>query len=532
MSPKDHWKPSLSPTSGQGGFERPLGWNEQGFYWDSVFHRTADILRDAEIEVDPELTLSIDRITRPWTILKHRYPLLGARVEERSLNDIFFVVDPIRLLEASPGEIEVQTISDLNEVDQVVDRMHNGYSPLSHNLLACIRVLKRADDPTRIHVFIHSAHSISDEIAHHTLLREFLDLLASPASTLPPVSLMERLELASATETLHPGSTQSTARNRWRRAIGRVIIERRRQGLTGGHTLPRKWSPATVQTPAKSRVTSSTFTVEETERMMRACRSNGLTFGSVLPILGQIAMARSLSKCYLEGKMTQDEWEFRKREPMVNAGPLNSRPFLDPQWLKDGGATNVSLGIGYYFYQLPFIPLGAAANLRPGSALPHHFDMFSKGRFNFRCQKMKNNIKEFMQHPRFLEMNEAYMPIRLQRLRDVARKPKEGEPLPNMNPREQAAQGIVMNHGGATLGNLDTVLPHEYPSTDGARPTVKLLRVRSFLHCRPAELYLGASTFRKQMKFHIFWDGNVHEEEVVEDWLLELVEASKVYLTE
>ena len=66
---------------------------------------------------------------------------------------------------------------------------------------------------------------------------------------------------------------------------------------------------------------------------------------------------------------------------------------------------------------------------------------------------------------------------------------------------------------------------------EGAQPSLKLLRVRSFLHCRPAELYLGASTFRKQMKFHVFWDGNVYDNEVVRDWLEELVETSKVYLT-
>jgi hypothetical protein len=476
MSLSGHWKPS--PSAGN-TFERPLGWNEQGFYWDSVFNRTADILRDAEIEVEKELSLSTEAITRSWRVLKQRYPLLGARVEQRSIYDIFFVVEPSRLTgEASPLEIGVETISNANEVDSIVDRMHNGHSPLSNDLAACLRVLKRADDPMRAHILIHSAHYISDEIAHHTLLREFLDLLSHSDSAPSPAPLMERLELARATETLHPGSNQSAARNRWRRSIGKVIIERRRRGLTvscdlfhpsaqsdifqGGHTLPRNWNQATFQTPAKSRVVSSTFTLEESERMMQACRSNGLTFGSVLPILGQVALARSLCKHYLEGKMSDEEWEFRKKEPMINAGPLNSRPFLDPQWFKDGGATNASMGIGYYFYQLPFIPLGAAATLRPGSALPQHFDMLSKARFIYRCQKMKNNIKEFMQHPRFLEMNEVYMPARLERLRNIANLPKPEGTLPDLDPKEQATQGIVINHGGATLGNVcKSVIPPE-----------------------------------------------------------------------
>lgn len=71
--------------------------------------------------------------------------------------------------------------------------------------------------------------------------------------------------------------------------------------------------------------------------MIQSCRAKGLTFGSVLPILGQIAMARVLCQRYLQGKMSQEEWEFRKAEPMINAGPLNLRPFLDSEWFKNGG---------------------------------------------------------------------------------------------------------------------------------------------------------------------------------------------------
>jgi hypothetical protein len=34
------------------------------------------------------------------------------------------------------------------------------------------------------------------------------------------------------------------------------------------------------------------------------------------------------------------------------------------------------------------------------------------------------------------------------------------------------------------------------------------------------------------MKFHIFWDGNVYRENIVQGWLQELVECAKVYLAE
>ena len=79
------------------------------------------------------------------------------------------------------------------------------------------------------------------------------------------------------------------------------------------------------------------------------------------------------------------------------------------------------------------------------------------------------------------------------------------------------------------------MVPSEYfsPQTAGpeSHPDIKVVAMRSFLHCRPMELYLGASTFLKRLKFYIFWDGNVYDGDVVEDWLQELVEATKVYLT-
>lgn len=238
MSPQNQWKQVPSRFSADSHvFERPLGQNEQGFYWDTVFYRTADILRDAEVEVDPscrERILSSSTLTHAWAVLKQRYPLLGATVEERSQDDIVFIVDPAHLLSVSEAELVVQRVEGIPEVEKIVDRMLNGHSPLSNELLGCVRILERTDVPNRIHVLIHSAHCISDEIAHHTLLREYLQLLADPDTPSVACPLMERLALSCPTEALHPHSNRSLARERWRRAIGRIIIERRRRGNSVG----------------------------------------------------------------------------------------------------------------------------------------------------------------------------------------------------------------------------------------------------------------------------------------------------------
>ncbi|KAJ2926975.1 hypothetical protein H1R20_g10118, partial [Candolleomyces eurysporus] len=232
-------------------------------------------------------------------------------------------------------------------------------------------------------------------------------------------------------------------------------------------------------------------------------------------------MGRVLCSRYLKGQMSEAEWEFRRSEPMVNPGPLNLRPHVDPDWYQSGGAGNVSVSIGFNFNQLPATPLGSAAGRLPGDSIPTHFDMLPKSHFFHRC---------------------PHFPPRLIRLKGVSihwrnNKDEELEEAELLTPQEEASAGLVFNHGGATLGNLDKALPWEYRSSynghlAGSQQAIaiELLQVCSFLHCRPMELYLGASTFREKLKFYTFWDGHVYDTEIVNRWLAESIETTRVYL--
>ena len=199
--------------------------------------------------------------------------------------------------------------------------------------------------------------------------------------------------------------------------------------------------------------------MQETTQILQTCRDNQLTFGSVLPIVGQLAMGRVLCSRYLKGQMSAAEWEFRKMEPMVNAGPLNLRPHVDSDWYQSGGAGNASLSIGFYFYLLPATPLGSAAGKLPGDSMPTHFDMLPKSHFFHRCRTMKKRVMEHIRHPLFFYMNTAYLPTWLIHLKGVAthwRNNKDGEPeeAAFLTPQEEASASFVFNHGGTTLGNV------------------------------------------------------------------------------
>jgi hypothetical protein len=79
---------------------------------------------------------------------------------------------------------------------------------------------------------------------------------------------------------------------------------------------------------------------------------------------------------------------------------------------------------------------------------------------------------------------------------------------------------------------VDILLPTQYPlsAPSDDQIQIKILSQRTFLQCRPAELYLGSSTRNKQLQFGIFWDGNVYADETVRDWFSEIMAAIRHYL--
>ena len=213
-------------------------------------------------------------------------------------------------------------------------------------------------------------------------------------------------------------------------------------------------------TPTTSGVIDYSFTEVESSVMMKNCRKLGLTMNNVLPVLGQVAITRSLCRRYIRGDIDAEEWEFRKREPMPIAGPLSLRPFLDKQWYDGGGASNVCLAIGNFFYRLPFMPLGAARHIAPGDKLPTYNDLLSPGRFLLRSQSLRKQAAQLMEHPLFHEIAWARIPERGRRGRETAlawvnAPPQDQDVMPNAVPVwAQSGHGYVLSHTVSNIGNV------------------------------------------------------------------------------
>ena len=127
------------------------------------------------------------------------------------------------------SEVTLGTASSQDEITSLVWRLIRD-KPMEYNhIIARVFAFKREDMPGAYSVLFKAAHAISDGISGATLARTFFDVLCAPPFTVPP--LEERLAMALPSDALSPTMKMSLARQRWRRAIGKVTFLNRRNKL-------------------------------------------------------------------------------------------------------------------------------------------------------------------------------------------------------------------------------------------------------------------------------------------------------------
>ncbi|KAG6819135.1 hypothetical protein H0H93_015028 [Arthromyces matolae] len=326
--------------------QRHLGRNELTFYFASQFNGTTDcfqtaIVQDLDESGSNHGLFNPENVSRSWIRLKQRFPLLGSRVGVGKDGRQVLIVEEGSLGDTSPAEITFQTVSSEEQALARICDLVDSERVLSDGMLARLVILSRTDLENQIHLLIQIAHLITDGMSNASILRSFLDVLSSPSGPDKEWDLEKSLELALSQETLT--SATNLSRQRWHRAIGQVISEIRASKLTGGHTLPRTFTDCTQYTLPRSELYDISFDEDKSAHIIESCRTHELTFGQVLPVLGQVALARILCRTYLRGEMSIEEWNFRRRQPTYTGGPINLRPFLDNEWYEKGGSTNIHI---------------------------------------------------------------------------------------------------------------------------------------------------------------------------------------------
>ncbi|TFY57196.1 hypothetical protein EVJ58_g7178 [Rhodofomes roseus] len=529
-------------------YTRPLSLNETGYYWDSCFQGTTDLVWHYVVQSGRELYTEAN-VARAWILLKQRYPLLGSRVRtDNGSQDLHFEVAPARLAQVRPGELIRKPIANADEALTTIHDILHGEQRTFVDIPARLFILDRIDEESIHHVIINTTHFITDGVSHIMLCRAFFDILSRPSpETIPDVG--ERLAMVVPVEELNPARRASVATQRWRRAIGSVIFRLRRAALRGGHSLPGNFSSGTYCIPAVKRDLRHSLSAETTSSILRSCREKDITLTMALPVVAQVATARILQKEYRAGRMSDVEWERRRREPMHFFLPANLRPYLEQEWLDQGGSSEVFLSVNLFYCTLPFMPTCADASSpdNPGSEL-----ILSDKRFLLRCRLIKKQMASYMQHPLFLEIVEASLQQSVSKRRriachwktDASEQTHPDEILPAV-----FGEDTTYTVGVSSGGNYDLIQPSDYPlPSDGEeetacttetssvahdRQTKSLLRVMSWethLHVRPAYFYLGAITTQGCISFLLSWDGNVFDNSLVHDWFREVEHVLVWYL--
>ncbi|KAI9067817.1 hypothetical protein FKP32DRAFT_227499 [Trametes sanguinea] len=587
-------------TSGR-AFTRPLSVAEMGFYYDRVFNGTADMVWRYTVEVTKDGATNAGQmfceqnVERAWATLKQYYPLLGCRAAETGDSNIAFLVDERDLSHHRPGEVVLGSILTQEERDTILFRLTRDAPTEDHHVVGRVIVLKRDDKPGTYELIFKLAHFVGDGASGMNLARTFLDVLSSPPlSVLPP--LEERLAMALPWEALNPTLKMSVPRQRWRRAIGQVTFLNMRRRLSGGHAMPRSITDLTYYTPAVTQRVAIRFDPSQSRTIIAAARRHGVTLGAAMPVISQMALARVLHRRYLRGDMSEEEWERRRRQPMHYGGPLNLRPHLDKEWLRQGGLSGIALMIDFYDCTLPFMPTPFGtrrdADVPRVDGAPPFSALLSRERFIHRVKGVKRQISRGVKHPLFLDIAHARqqrLSIRKKAVAEHWLAAVGGRPPPqSTEPRDldPVAPDFVFTGGLSSIGDVSqsalervrpltpiqmaqALLPTAYPlpSSHPLSISRKYVRERdvdpignpslaahaanqlissnpskdvalrivdggTYLHSTPTDFFLGNGTTRNHFELLLSYDANVYRREDAEEYLRECGEATLYYFSD
>ncbi len=195
-----------------------------------------------------------------------------------------------------------------------------------------------------------------------------------------------------------------------------------------------------------------------------------MTFGTVIPVICQLAITRMLHRRYLRGDLPPDEWEYRRRQPMHFGGPVNLRPYMDADWQRRGGATEVALAIDYYECTLPFMPTPFGSRRDDGVprdllGAPPFAALMSPARFFHRGQLCRQQLRKIMANPLAMDIASARQPAYVHRKRVMATHwlaEKKGLPLPDLpvpaHARDGAPADCVFANGLSSVGQVRALL--------------------------------------------------------------------------
>ncbi|EJD40848.1 hypothetical protein AURDEDRAFT_69593 [Auricularia subglabra TFB-10046 SS5] len=502
-------------------WERPLGDSELSYFLPSRHEGINDMFVHIGFHAPPAL-FTLERVSAVWAILRTRHPLLGARIDPRSYDDVRFMYSPPKSPDAAIQSAQDNMEFRIQSKDDLVNTYLNGPRTLSNDRLSYVVVATPQDTPgfpfavdgpgQEFHFLLAAPHCLGDGMALYRMSDEFFEMLASEKTDedLKDV-LHSEWERATATSPIPEPleARMPEPAGKLARVFEKFDYVRSQDRLIGGHSFPR---PKMKQGPRHIVFPTYSFSPDKSKKVIKTCKSHGVSFSHALFALCNIAWAR-----IQRGQ--------RADLPMMMYSALNLRPYLPPA----DTASYWFLSIGYFNVVLP-------------SFFPRTVD--ERKIFWHRALQAKKQTSKYVGSPLLLGRSRQMGLERAKRAKVWAKEDDDAaafgglgnaaaQPKAAAAPATSAASApapkkppSVALVGLSLLGDLDRVFHHDrYPS-------VRLHALTPGSRVRGGGTLLFGYTFAGKLWLNLPWDANGFDRAAIEAFWEGLVRGVDEFLVE
>ncbi|CDZ97947.1 hypothetical protein [Phaffia rhodozyma] len=344
-------------------WERKLGQAEVSYYLPSRAEGVNDMYLHLRLYAPPARFVP-SRVLLVWALLRIRHPLLGSVVDQRALNDIYFVHElPRTTAEAIVGAKASAAFPVDKTKDELVDAFLNGPRTLSDKLLAKISIStppapkEGEKDPRDIfpnpanpvgvtgenkhfEFMFFAGHFLGDGVSFAVIANEFLTLIANDMTDEDLGALVQTEIDARVLVKANPIPVSTERRlaiprswGKFQHAIGQVEFMNNQARQIGGQAFPKVQTSNTRRTFVDTRV----YDPKTTAVALQKCKSQGVTIAHAAFALVNIAWARR-----------QDA---NNELPLMFYSAINLRGALRPP--KPTASSFFHLCVGYFNVTLP-----------------------------------------------------------------------------------------------------------------------------------------------------------------------------------
>lgn len=501
------------------GSSRLLSENELSYYLPSRADGVNDMYLHHRLNV-PAHFMAKDRLLHLWAYQLLRHPLLAARLESSSYEQVRFVnAAPRSLSEAL--SVASRLFTYVASGGDIMSTYLNGPRTLANDRLAMLFVTSPEDPQDEYEVMLCATHFLGDGMALHTFMNELYTLVGSDKSVADLQHMIKdeldaALDLPASLEERLPSVGNGS---KFAAAVGAEEYRRNEAKLVGGQGFPSNSAKMERHTV----VPTFAYSAEETKKILAACKGKGVTIAHAMFALCNIAWSRRASNTIA---------------PCLIYSALNLRPNMSPASPSTPPSSFFHLAVGYFNIVLP--------TLLPSIPIA---DLFWHRARLTKLQTVRAVKSPFVvARSRETSKVRAARAIKWARIDDEAAKPAlkglglgitvPNRPAPTPDfatpgpkfaplraaintpdptpviPQSAASSAPAISQkalmGVSMLGNLDGMYKH------AAYPDITLKSLTTGSRQRPGGLLLFAYTFAGKLWFSLGYDENGFEPGVIE----------------